>query len=74
MSDLVEVGDTIVEKTILNEHKHLITRVTKTLAFSKRKSDGHEYKFKRLISNAMAHPYYAFDSRTHKVIRNEQNK
>ena len=56
-SKLVNVGDTIITKTFMGKSRYPITRVTKTLAMSKRKTDGFEHKFKRQISHSMAHPY-----------------
>jgi len=47
-TNLLNKGDTIVVKTALNVTMFLITRVTKTLAKSKRK-DGFEHTFKREI-------------------------
>ena len=67
MSDLVEVGDVIVTKNSLGGISRFpITRVTKTLAKSKRK-DGYEHTFKRFISNNMAHPPERWDLTKYEV-------
>ena len=66
-AELVQVGDTITTDTGVSTHDYLITRVTKTLALSKRKSDGYEYKFKRVISGNMSHPYYMWSRTRYKV-------
>lgn len=55
-SKLLNVGDVLIVKTIFGSSRFTITRVTKTLALSKRESDGYEYKFKRNISYNMSHP------------------
>ena len=55
--NLLQVGDKLHLETFMGANWYKITRVTKTLAISKRKSDGHEYKFKRHISCNMAQPY-----------------
>ena len=60
MSDLLEVGDTVITKTCFGENRFKITRVTKTLAKSKRGSDGYEHTFKRRISSSMAHPEQSY--------------
>ncbi len=67
MSDLVEVGDVIVMTNALGGvHRFPITRVTKTLAKSKRE-DGYEYTFKRFISSDMAHPSRAWNTTEYEV-------
>jgi hypothetical protein len=63
------VGDTIITSTCFGESRFLITRVTKTLAMSKRESDGYEYKFKRRISYDMAHPRERWSTTNYKVIK-----
>jgi len=71
--ELVQVGDTIVTKTCLGGvYSYLVTRVTKTLAISKRESDGHEYKFKRLVGWDMSHPYEQWNTTKYEVIKGEQ--
>ena len=67
MSELVGVGDVIVTKHGLGGVKRYpITRVTKTLAKSKRE-DGRERTFKRVISSNMAHPYEKWNSTSYSV-------
>ncbi len=53
--DVLNVGDTLITTTCFGSNRFEITRVTKTLAISKRK-DGYETKFKRFISSNMSHP------------------
>lgn len=53
----LEVGDLIVTQTFLGQSKYPITRVTKTLAKSKREDDGYEQTFKRTVSSNLSHPY-----------------
>ena len=67
--ELINVGDTLLIKTRLNDQSYKITRVTKTLAMSKRESDGYEYKFKRVISGDMGHPYERWNTSVYRVIR-----
>ena len=66
--EYLEVGDTLVTKTFMGSIHFTITRVTKTLAKSKRK-DGYEYTFKRRISNHMSYPSQAYDPTTYYVIK-----
>ena len=54
--ELLEVGDVLITTTCFGSHRFPITRVTKTLAKSKRESDDYEYTFKRRISHDMKHP------------------
>ena len=54
--ELINIGDTLLVDTRLSKNAYKITRVTKTLAMSKRESDGYEHVFKRVISCDMAHP------------------
>ena len=68
---LLEVGDTVKTVNPLTTHKFVITRVTKTLAKSKRESDGHEYTFKRQISFDMSHPRIPY-SRTQYFVEREE--
>tara|TARA_R110000782_G_scaffold266939_1_gene361820 strand:- start:219 stop:482 length:264 start_codon:yes stop_codon:yes gene_type:complete len=68
-SDRVSTGDTIITKTFMGENRFKITRVTATLAMSKRESDGYEHKFKRFISSGMGHPYRAYDTTSYRVER-----
>jgi len=66
---MVDIGDTIKTETYLGVHEYVITRVTKTLAMSLRESDGYEYKFRRVISDNMRHPYFAHDNTSYEVIK-----
>ena len=75
MSELVNIGDTIVVIGPLgNKNSYPVTRVTKTLAMSKRKSDGYEYRFKRVISWDMSHPYEEWNRIKYTVIKPEQTE
>lgn len=68
--DQVEVGDLIVTKHGLGGVKRYpITRVTKTLAKSKRAKDGYEHTFKRHVSGDMTHPYQSWNTTSYKVFR-----
>jgi hypothetical protein len=53
--ELLNIGDTVITKSFLGETRFPITRVTKTLAISKRAT--YEHRFKREISHNMSHPY-----------------
>ena len=66
---LVEVGDLLITENCFGKSKYQITRITKTLAMSKRE-DGYEFKFKRQISGNMAHPYIEWSTTDYKVMRN----
>ena len=69
MSELVQVGDVIVtEHPLVGVRRYEITRVTKTLAKSKR-ADGYEHTFKRVIGSDMAHPYCNWNRTRYKVER-----
>jgi hypothetical protein len=68
MSNLVNVGDMIKINSGLGISEYPITRVTKTLAMSKR-DDGYEHKFKREIGVSMAHPYQQWNTATYEVVR-----
>lgn len=65
----VEVGDEIIRIHCLGVSKFLITRVTKTTAFSLRESDGYEYTFQREIGWDMAKPKEEWNTITYKVHR-----
>lgn len=69
--DLVNIGDTIQTKTFMGVNNFVITRVTKTLAMSKRESDGYEHTFKRLISWNMSHPSQRYNTTEYNVINNK---
>lgn len=66
--NLLQVGDKLHLTTYMGANWYKITRVTKTLAMSKRK-DGYEYKFKRAISCNMAHPYQQWSTTKYTVER-----
>lgn len=67
MVELANKGDTIQTITFMGVTDFKITRVTKTLAMSRR-DDGYEYKFKREISHSMEHPQQRWNSTIYKVI------
>lgn len=56
MSKLIEVGDTLIADTGLTRYRYKITRVTKTLALSKRADDGYEHRFYRDASRGFTYP------------------
>lgn len=62
---LLEVGDVLTVQDALRTVKYKITRVTKTLAFSKQ--SGWEAVFKRGISLNMSHPSSPYDNKTYEV-------
>ena len=66
---ITQIGDVILAETNLSCQQYKITRVSKTLAFSKRKSDGYEYTFKRKISLSMIHPYRQWSTTKYTVFR-----
>jgi len=70
-SKWVEVGDVLITKTYLGETRYPITRITKTLAKSKRERDGFEYTFKREISYNMSHPYSPYCAVEYTVEKNK---
>ncbi len=47
MSGILEIGDVVIVENPLGRSEYEITRVTKTLALSKRPSDGFEHRFYR---------------------------
>lgn len=67
--ELLVVGDKLNLETAFGINWYKITRVTKTLAFSKRESDGYEYKFKREIGVNMSHPYQQWNTVKYTVER-----
>lgn len=70
MSDLLEVGDTVIVENALVRSKYKITRVTKTLALSKRPSDGYEHRFYRDTKNkGVAYNKSRFDQNTYSIIK-----
>ena len=57
MTGLLEVDDIVVVENSFGRYEYKITRVTKTLALSKRESDGYEYRFYRDVeNNGVAYP------------------
>ncbi len=68
-NELLEVGDKLHINTGCGVNWFKITRVTKTLAMSKRKSDGYEHVFKRKISLNMSHPRERWNTCTYTVER-----
>lgn len=72
MTKYLEVGDTLVVESFMGKGYFPITRVTKTLAFSKRESDGYEHSFKREIGYNMSHPRQKWDTLKYTVIFNEK--
>jgi len=58
---LVEIGDEIVTIQQGGMSTFTITRVTDTLAYSKKESSGSEDVFKRKISDNMGHPIQRFN-------------
>lgn len=71
---LAEVGDIIFTHHRLGGSSFPVTRVTKTLAISKRESDGYERKFKRGISYDMRHPYEQWNTTPDTVTREIEDK
>lgn len=70
MSNLLEVGDTVVVENCLVRSEYKITRVTKTLALSKRPSDGYEHRFYRDTKNkGVAYHKSRFDRNTYSVVK-----
>lgn len=70
--ELVEVGDKIIVDSGLGTHKFPVTRVTKTLALSKREDDGFEFRFKRLVAYDMVHPQEKWNTSKYYVITTEE--
>ena len=66
MKDLLQVGDVVITDNMMGVIEYPITRVTKTLAKSRR-NDGYEYTFKREISCSMAHPYQQWNTTKYSV-------
>jgi len=70
LNDLLCVGDTLKTTNSLGGvYEYPITRVTKTLALSKRASDGYEYRFKRVKSFSMAHPYHEYNTTRYEIVK-----
>ena len=72
MIKLLNVGDTVITSSFLGDNRFPITRVTKTLAFSKLAT--YEHSFKREISHNMSHPYQAYCCVNYKVETGEQQQ
>ena len=70
MTDLLEVGDTVVVENVYGKHEYKITRVTKTLALSKLNSEGSERRFYRdTKKKGVAYPKRRFDKNTYSIIK-----
>lgn len=67
--NLINIGDIVIAENFLGVTKYTITRVTKCFAFSKRESDGYEYKFNRDIRKGVKYPYNRFSQTNYKVRR-----
>lgn len=73
MTDLLEIGDIVVVENCLVRSKYKITRVTKTLALSKRESDGYEHRFYRDTKNkGVAYHKGRFDPNTYSIIKDNK--
>ena len=55
----LEVGDKVTTTNCFQRSEYVISRVTKTLAKSRR-ADGYEHTFKRHISGNMSHPSQSY--------------
>lgn len=73
LNDLLCVGDKLIAETCFGKNVYTITRVTKTLAFSKRDDDGYEYTFKRKISWDMGHPRQKWNTTKYSVEKATHN-
>ena len=69
MSELLEVGDVVIVENCFWRLEYKITRVTKTLAFSKHASDGYEHRFYRDIEKGVAYYKSRFDKNTYSIIK-----
>ena len=70
MSGLLEIGDIVVVENCFVRNEFKITRVTKTLALSKRASDGYEHRFYRDTKNkGVAYYKHRFDQNTYSIIK-----
>lgn len=73
MSDLLEIGDVVIVENWFARSEYKITRVTKTLALSKRASDDYEHRFYRDTKNkGVAYPKSRFDQNTYNIIKASQ--
>lgn len=70
MSGLLEIGDIVIVENYLARSEYKITRVTKTLALSKRPSDGYEHRFYRDTKNkGVAYHKRKHDQNTYRIIK-----
>lgn len=70
MSGLLEIGDIVIVENYLARSEYKITRVTKTLALSKRASDGYEHRFYRDVKNkGVAYHKHRHDQNTYRIIK-----
>lgn len=69
ITDLLEIGDIVIVENALVTSKYKITRVTKTLALSKRESDGYEHRFYRDTKKGVAYQKHRFDQNTYSIIK-----
>lgn len=74
MADLLEIGDIVVVSNAFTRYECEITRVTKTLALSKREEDGYEHRFYRDIKNkGVEYPKSRFSQNTYRIIKASQS-
>ena len=71
MSKLIEVGDSVLVDNGLSRHVYKITRVTKTLALSKRADDGYEHRFNRDPSKGISYPRERRGMTRYSIIRGD---
>lgn len=71
MSKLIEVGDSVVVDNGLTRHIYKITRVTKTLALSKRADDGYEHRFNRDPTKGIPYPRERWSMTKYTLIRGD---
>lgn len=70
MSGLLEIGDIVIVENYLVRSEYKITRVTKTLALSKRASDGYEHRFYRDTKNkGVAYHKHRHDQNTYRIVK-----
>ena len=73
MTDLLEVGDTVIVENAFVKSKYKITRVTKTLALSRLNSEGSERRFYRdTKKKGVAYPKRKFDKNTYSIIKDSK--
>lgn len=70
--DMLEVGDIVVTSSMMGVRNYPITRVTKTLAKSRRDAN-YEHTFKRAISSNMQHPGERWNTTRYSVILRKQD-